>query len=155
MKEAWIGALNSSLSYFERSIDCLEAADGGFQPTPDAMTANQQIAHVAFTVDWFVDGAFSSSGFDMDFEQHMRDAMSVETLDEAKTRLREAYGRALAKIESASLEEWQQPLPPGEVMGGMPRHMIFAGIVDHTAHHRGALTVYSRLCNHTPTMPYA
>jgi uncharacterized damage-inducible protein DinB len=46
------------------------------------------------------------------------------------------------------------PLPPGPVMGGMPRMAIVGAIQDHTAHHRGALTVYSRLCGHTPAMPY-
>ena len=155
MKEAWNGALKSSLEYLERSIDCLTPADGDYRPTDDAMTATQQLAHVAFTIDWFVDGAFAPGGFDMDFEQHMRDAMSVPSLEDAKARVRESYGRALAKIESASVEEWQQPLPAGEVLPGMPRHMIVAGIVEHTAHHRGALTVYSRLCGRTPAMPYA
>lgn len=30
----------------------------------------------------------------------------------------------------------------------------FAAILEHTAHHRGVLTVHSRLCGHTPAMPY-
>jgi hypothetical protein len=29
------------------------------------------------------------------------------------------------------------------------------GSTDHTAHHRGALTVYSRLLGKVPKMPYA
>jgi hypothetical protein len=38
-------------------------------------------------------------------------------------------------------EELLAPLPPGPVMGGMPRIAIPGGITDHTAHHRGAPTV--------------
>ena len=40
-------------------------------------------------------------------------------------------------------------------MGGVPRAAILSGITDHTAHHRGALTVYARLLGKTPPMPYA
>ena len=45
-------------------------------------------------------------------------------------------------------------LPEGPVMGGQPRFTIFGAITDHTTHHRGALTVYSRLRGHVPAMPY-
>ena len=45
-------------------------------------------------------------------------------------------------------------LPEGPVMGGAPRLAIVNAITDHTAHHRGTLTVYSRLRGHTPAMPY-
>jgi uncharacterized damage-inducible protein DinB len=31
---------------------------------------------------------------------------------------------------------------------------IFGAITDHTAHHRGALTVYARLNGIVPPMPY-
>ena len=31
---------------------------------------------------------------------------------------------------------------------------IVGGIEDHTAHHRGALTVYARLLDRVPPMPY-
>jgi uncharacterized damage-inducible protein DinB len=40
-------------------------------------------------------------------------------------------------------------------MGGVPRMAIFGAITDHTAHHRGALTVYARLAGAVPPMPYA
>lgn len=154
MKQAWNDALTSSLEFFERSTNCLEAKDAGFKPTDEAMTVAQQIAHVAYTVDWFVDGAFSPEGFNMDFESHMADLAKVETLEDAQKMLRDAYGRARARVESASQEEWETLLPEGPVMGGCPRFTIIHGIVEHTAHHRGALTVYSRLCQHTPVMPY-
>ena len=46
------------------------------------------------------------------------------------------------------------PLPPGPIMGGQPRLAIFGALTDHSAHHRGALTVYSRLLGKVPPMPY-
>jgi uncharacterized damage-inducible protein DinB len=39
-------------------------------------------------------------------------------------------------------------------MGGLPKHAIWTAVLDHTAHHRGALTVYSRLLGKVPAMPY-
>ena len=39
-------------------------------------------------------------------------------------------------------------------MGGQPVSDVFWGLVDHTAHHRGALTVYARLLGKVPPMPY-
>ena len=35
-----------------------------------------QIAHAAHTVDWFITGAFSPQGFDLDFAAHERAANS-------------------------------------------------------------------------------
>ena len=39
-------------------------------------------------------------------------------------------------------------------MGGQPRLAIFGALTDHTAHHRGALSVYTRLLGKVPPMPY-
>ncbi len=46
------------------------------------------------------------------------------------------------------------PLPEGPVMGGAPRMAIISAIEEHTAHHRGALSVYSRLLGLGPPVPY-
>ena len=47
-----------------------------------------------------------------------------------------------------------KPLPPGPVMGGLPMSEVVWAMIEHTAHHRGALTVYSRMLNKVPVMPY-
>ena len=49
---------------------------------------------------------------------------------------------------------WVEPLPPGPIMGGLPRLAVFGALTDHTAHHRGALSVYARLLGKVPPMPY-
>jgi uncharacterized damage-inducible protein DinB len=61
---------------------------------------------------------------------------------------------AKATVASKSDAELRAPLPEGAIMGGAPRMAIFSGITDHTAHHRGALTVYARLKGVVPPMPY-
>ena len=118
------------------------------------MTAASQVAHAAQTIDWFIDGAFNPNGFDMDFEGHDRQVRAVTSLTEARAAMKRAIEHAKAVVESRSDEEWPQPLPPGPIMGGLPRSAIFGAITDHTAHHRGALTVYARLLGKTPAMPY-
>ena len=118
------------------------------------MTAAQHVAHVAQTLDWFVQGATGAEGFDLDFERQARELSAVTSLTQARQRLDEAFARALQFVESRSADELTKPLPPGPVMGGQPIGDVVWAMIEHTAHHRGALTVYSRLLGKVPPMPY-
>ncbi len=146
--------LRETKEWFDRSSRCLTEEDSTFAPAEGAMTAAQQVAHVARTVDWFVEGAFRPEGFDMDFEAQAKEIMKVGSLAEARAWADRAFAAAIEKISSSTAEELATPLPPGPVMGGAPRAYIVSGIADHTSHHRGVLTVYSRLRGHVPAMPY-
>jgi uncharacterized damage-inducible protein DinB len=146
--------LEGTKEYFDRSTKCLTEEHAGFQPAAGMLTAAQQVAHVAQTVDWFLEGAFRPEGFDLDFEAHMKAVAAVTSLKAAREWAERAFAAAIDKIGSCTAEELTTPIAPGMVMGGAPRAAIVGGIVDHTAHHRGALTVYSRLQGITPAMPY-
>lgn len=152
--QPFVEQLKATKDYFDRSTRCLEEADSGFAPAEGAMTTAQQVAHVAQTVDWFMEGAFRPEGFDLDFEAHAKEYLAVNSLRAAREWLDRAFASAIETTASKSGEELSQSLPPGPVMGGAPRIAIYGGIQDHTAHHRGVLTVHSRLCGHTPAMPY-
>ena len=154
MKERLVGELDAAIEFFNRSTGSLTEEDSTFAPVDNLFTAAQQVAHTAQTIDWFIDGAFSPSGFDMTFEEHERKTRSVTSLTEARAWLAKSVENAKAVIASKTDEEWMQPMPEGPVMGGQPRAAIFSGITDHTAHHRGALTIYARLRGKTPPMPY-
>ena len=78
----------------------------------------------------------------------------MTSLAEARARFERAVDKAIAITEGHSAEEWASPLPPNPIMGERPRYAIIGGLTDHTAHHRGALTVYQRLLGLTPPMPY-
>ena len=155
MKNVLLAQLNNAYEFFERSTRLLTAEDGDFTPAPGSMSATQQVAHAAQTIDWFMEGAFRPEGFDLDFPSHFKAVQAVASLDDARAWLKRAVENARARIESTSDADWQTPLPDGPVMGGVPRAAILSGITDHTAHHRGALTVYARLLGKTPPMPYA
>ena len=118
------------------------------------MTVAQHVAHTAQTLDWFIEGASRREGFDLDFEKQAKALKAVTSLRAARQALETAFGKAIHYLQSRSPEELASPLPPGPVMGGQPISEIVWAMVEHTAHHRGALTVYSRELGKTPVMPY-
>jgi len=146
--------LLASKEFFERSTGVLDEADSGFRPRDEMMTVAQQVAHTAQTIDWFIEGASRPEGFDLDFEKHARGIAQVTSLSVARQRLEKAFADAIEFIRSRGAEGLVQPLPPGPIMGGQPIGDIVWSMVEHTAHHRGALTVYSRLLGKVPPMPY-
>jgi len=154
MKDQLRGQLQSTYEFFERSTRSLTEEDSDFAPSEGVFTVAGQVAHVAQTIEWFVDGAFRPEGFPMDFEAMDAKVRNVRSLSEARAWLERAVETTKKAIDAHSEEEWHEPLPDGPVFGGMPRAMIFGGIVDHSAHHRGALTVYARLRGKVPPMPY-
>ena len=149
-----IGELRASQKFFETSTSCLSEDDSSFKPKEGLFSVANHIAHTAQTIDWFMDGAFSEKGFDMDFEKYITEVQKVDSLDSAKTWFNKAIENAIKLIENGSEEELQKPIAQGPIMGGMPRWTVSGAIAEHTAHHRGALSVYSRLIGKEPKMPY-
>src|SRR4051794_23884252 len=146
--------LRASQDFFDRSTRVLEESDSEFRPQAGMMTTAQQVVHVAQTLDWFIEGASRPEGFDLDFHAHALALEKVTSLAAAREMLKKAYGNAIAFLQSASPEDLKRPLPAGPVMGGQPVSDIVWAMVEHTAHHRGALTVYSRQLGKVPVMPY-
>jgi uncharacterized damage-inducible protein DinB len=146
--------LKSAHEYFNRSTRNLTEAHSTFVPAEGMMSAAQQVAHVAHTIDWFLEGAFRPEGFDLNWEEHAKVINAYTSLAKAREWFERAVAAATAKVEASSDADLLTPLPEGPIMGGVPRIAIFGAIVDHTAHHRGALTVYARLQGAVPPMPY-
>jgi uncharacterized damage-inducible protein DinB len=144
----------ASKEFFERSTRVLDEADSGFRPRHGMMTVAQQVAHTAQTLDWFIEGASRREGFDLDFEKQVKALDAVTSLAAAREMLETAFENAIRFLRSRSPEDLARPLPPGPVMGGQPIGDIVWSMVEHTAHHRGALTVYSRELGKVPPMPY-
>lgn len=146
--------LLASKEFFARSTRALDETDSGFRPQEGMMTVAQQVAHTAQTLDWFIEGASRPEGFDLDFEKHVKALDAVTSLAAARQMLETAYANAIQFLRSRSPEELSRPLPHGPVMGGQPISDIVWSMVEHTAHHRGSLTVYSRQRGKVPPMPY-
>jgi uncharacterized damage-inducible protein DinB len=146
--------LQSAHEFFDRSTRGLTEAHSTFVPAEGMMTAAQQVAHVAHTIDWFLEGAFRPEGFDLNWEEQAKVVGRSTSLEQARAWFERAVASAIAKATSLSDAELLEALPAGPIMGGAPRMAIFGAITDHTAHHRGALTVYARLNGIVPPMPY-
>lgn len=153
-KDALTGELQATQFFFHNSTKLLEEQHASYAPTTGSFTVLQQVAHVAHTIDWFVEGAFRPEGFDTDWEAHQRIVDAVPTLAEARAWVDRAFDGVVVKIKAESDDSLCTPMPDGPIMGGQPRLVIVGAVVDHTAHHRGALTVYQRLLGLTPPMPY-
>src|SRR5437868_1606535 len=86
--------LVASKDFFDRSTRVLEESDSSFRPDDGMMTAAQQVAHAAQTLDWFVEGAQRPEGFDLDFEAHAKALAAVTSLAAARQALEAAYANA-------------------------------------------------------------
>jgi uncharacterized damage-inducible protein DinB len=147
-------SVETNREYFNRSTRSLQEEHSTFTPAPGTYTAAAMIAHAAQTIDWFFAGAFAPGGFDMDFERMDKEVRGCTSIKAARAWFNEATDRAKTTAAARSAEEWAVPLPPGPIMGGVPRFAIASALTDHTAHHRGALSVYARLLGLVPPMPY-
>lgn len=154
MIEKLVHELRSAEKFFQTSTRCLVEADSSFRPVPEVMSVAEQVAHAAQTIDWFMDAVVGDQGFDLDFEKHNAEVKKVVSLTEARAHFTAAMQRAVDVLESMTFEDLKKPFPPGPVLGNVPKIASISSICDHTAHHRGALTVYSRLLGKTPEMPY-
>lgn len=153
LKEGLMQQLKGVEEFFLRSTSCLSEEDSGFAPKEGMFTVAQQVAHVADTVDWCIDGMFAADGFDMDFDKHMKQVMACTSLEEARAWFRKSVADGIAVLNGKTDAELQEIMPENQIMNG-PRLIVIGAISDHTAHHRGALTVYSRLLGKVPAMPY-
>lgn len=152
-KEDVLKEIDATREYFLRGIRGLDEKDSGFAPTPEQFTVAAQVAHVAQTLEWFREGAFGS-GFTMDFAEHDRMARSVTSLKDAVALFHRNVDTLRAAVAARSQAELDAPFPPNPILSG-PLWSMVSGIVDHTAHHRGCLAVYTRLLGKVPPMPYA
>lgn len=152
-RERLINTIKLTKMFFDKSTSKLTEEDSAFKPKDDMFTAAHQVAHVAQTIDWFVNGAFGE-GFDMDFAKHNQKITACNSLTEARAWHQKSNDDLLKRLAELPEEEWAAPIQ-GEIMGGAPRFSIVNGIAEHTSHHRGALAVYQRLIGKVPEMPYA
>jgi len=154
LKEGLLKELDNVKEFFERSTRCLEEKDSAYSPKEDMLPVVHHVAHAAQSIDWFIDGMCSPEGFDTNFENHWKDVTPCTSLSQAREWFSKSIQQAKTVVDGMSEEQLRSPLPQGMVMGGSPKLAVIGAISEHTAHHRGALSVYSRLIGYKPVMPY-
>ena len=153
MKEGLIEQLKTQEKFFLNTINCLSEDDSNFKPNDEMYTVAQHVGHAAETVDWFLQGAFGDKGFDMDFDNYMERMKKHISFDDSVKYFKEATAKGIEKIKEVPSAELVSPIT-AKIMTGAPKMAVVGAIVDHTAHHRGALAVYARLMDKKPRMPY-
>jgi len=153
MKEGLIKELEYQEKFILNTINCFAEEDSTFRPNEKMFTVAEHVGHAAETIDWFFEGAFGKNGFDMNFDNYEEKMKKHQSFDESVKLLKEATIRGIETINKIQDTELMAPIT-GEIMKGAPKMAIINAITDHTAHHRGALSVYARLLDKTPTMPY-
>ena len=146
--------VQQALQFFTKTTSVLTEDDSEYAPTAGQFTAAQHVAHVAQTIEWFMVGGFTEVGFDLDFASHQLRVRECTSLAVAREWLDRAVGAAVAVLDEQSAESLLAALPEGPIMGGEPRAAVVGAICEHTAHHRGALSVYARLLGKVSPMPY-
>jgi uncharacterized damage-inducible protein DinB len=146
--------LRASQAFFERTLSCMREEDGTYQPHETAFSTIAQVAHAAQTVDWFMEGVREGGSFSVDFEAMEKELAETKTLRAAKAWFHRSMALAIQAAEEKPESFWKSHLPEGPMFSGEPRSFALGGILDHNAHHRGAISVYARLCGHKPAMPY-
>jgi uncharacterized damage-inducible protein DinB len=145
--------LREHLHFLNNVLKDFREEHAHFRPTPEMLTTAQQIRHIAETIHWFREGAFGS-GFEMDFEKMEKKMKQDISLKQALQELDTAWNEMCALLEPMTEEQLLQPMPPNPIFKNDPKVACVWAAMDHTAHHRGALTVYLRLLGITPTMIY-
>lgn len=146
--------VNKERTYLRNIIKDFRSEHGDFRPVEGMLTVAQHINHVALTIAWFREGAFGS-GFDMDFEKIEKTNHEPVSLEAALTRLDEEYDGYATFLADKTQSELLAPMADNPIFGAIPRISAIFAQSDHTAHHRGALSVYLRLLGITPMMIYA
>jgi uncharacterized damage-inducible protein DinB len=155
IKEHLLRELRESERFFLNTVSCLSEEDSLFRPKDESFNVAGQVAHAALSIRWFIEGAFErEDGFDMDFAAHQIEVSKHQSFTESIALLKYEFDYAKGVIATKSEDDLTATLPKGEVMSEQPRWSAILGVLEHTAHHRGALAVYARLLGKVPSIPY-
>lgn len=160
--------------FFRRALSCFSEADAGYRPRPDMLSVVGHIHHTTASIELmlsgilrafprFADRRYASRRPGMDWQdwgmewvqRANRDnvladltlATALRAFDETMDIVGEVFGALTA-------EELQQPLADNPMRLPSAFAVLYFGIFDHTAHHRGALSQYARLLGKEPRIPY-
>jgi hypothetical protein len=109
-------------THFDRTTSVFDEADSNFAPSTGTFTTAQVVAHVAQTVDWFMDANFTRpDGYDMDFETMDKEVRAVTSLAQARKWLAQSCARAAQLALKATDEQLNTGLTvPDPILDGAP-----------------------------------
>jgi DinB superfamily len=182
MRENWTFAkIQAHKTFFHRTTCCLDEHDATFQPRSDMFTVVGQILHVTAAIEFFLSGlflhmdrfkgrewtsrrgrgeqwvglntGFSSMEWTQDASRNYESGDAAQSLKGALRAFDETMDIASDVFGQLPREELVRPLPENPMGFLNPQHVLEI-MLDHTAHHRGAIAQYARLLGKDPKIPY-
>ncbi|MBC7982537.1 MAG: DinB family protein [Candidatus Obscuribacterales bacterium] len=167
--------------FFHHTVDCFEEQDGPFKPRSNMLSVTGQIHHVTGGIELFLSGLVLSLdrfngiqlvsrrapaaqwiGLKEGFSNLAWTALSNKDAD--ATTYPQSFENALRGFDETidlaadifgQLTPEELVLPLSENPMGIKNPMyVLEMLIDHTAHHRGALAQYARLLGKEPNFPY-
>src|SRR5690606_37555263 len=108
--------LRSAQAFLLHTASVFDDRHADTAPWEGAFTVTNQLAHIALTLDWFVEGATRAEGFDMNFEDHYTAIYATKTLAEAREQLDRSFAQVREWLRNTSDAELSAPLPAGPVL---------------------------------------
>jgi len=170
----FVGDLIEHKMFFSRAVSCLTEEDAAFQPRPDMLSVVGQIHHVTAAVELMLSGIYrefdrfgecerrsrrpGGTWFEWGMDWALHANRDLEATDRSLAGALQAFDEtmdlAYGAFSQLTMAEMLQPLTPNPMQLATPRAVLHSGIIDHTAHHRGALAQYARLLGRDPQIPY-
>lgn len=180
-RNPWVRRIQNHRTAFRRTMDCFADADATFRPAPGMLTVADQVLHVINSNEYMLSGLFGpfdgigpasrwQAGFgDLswvqyantgDFDAHLPASPELVAARTSVVAALELFDQACFIVSlvlgQKRPEELAAPLPPNPLfpVDGLTCEDLLESMLDHTAHHRGALSQYARLLGHDPKLPY-
>lgn len=133
---------DNAMAYTLELAEKMPAEYYSYQPTPEQMTFQEQLLHMAGNVAWLTSSYLN--GISVEVDDQMEGATKTEVMAVVQQAL-EAAKKALQSLEPETLND--------EITffaGPMRRRRIVFLLHDHLTHHRGQAIIYARLKGITP-----
>ena len=167
-------AVDKQKEFFRRSLSCFDQDDADFTPRPDMLTVVGHVHHTTASIELMVSGILQEFprfegrqyatrrdvgswmpwGMEWTTSSNREPLRSDASLAKALTAFDETMDIASEVFCELTPEELRQPIAANPM--GFPHAfaVLYFGIFDHVAHHRGALAQYARLRGKQPKIPY-
>ena len=116
VSEGLVKQLETTQTFFKKTLSIFAPEDEGFAPFPELYSVAGHVAHVAESIDWFLEGAFGD-GWDLEFDAMITKAKAVTSLVEASEWMERAFANAIAVVSAASDQVLLESIPDTRIMG--------------------------------------
>lgn len=143
LKDGLHNKLQSAEDHLFKVLNLASDSDGDFVPAEGMLSLSHQVAYIAQSNEWFLEGMFGR--FSEEFDSMDQKVSEVSCLKSALAWLKDSFASFHGRLADCEDELLRERLPPGPIMGGVPRYIVVGALADNCAHHRGAVATYLKI----------